>query len=873
MQGQTFRLELRPRIPSNIRRLEEIAGNLAYSWDREVRGVFWRLDRELWRDCGNNPKLFLRRVDQARLEQVAADRDFLEDYHSALSSFDSHLAAGHRPEIDKYLDADRDLVAYFCAEFGLHESFPIYSGGLGILAGDHCKAVADLGVPFVGVGLLYRQGYFIQQIDGQGNQQAIPHAVDFADLPISLCLNADGSELRVTVEIADRLVQLRVWVARISLSALYLLDSDVAENSAADRMITYQLYGGDNDTRIQQEIVLGIGGVRALRALGRQPSATPALASGPTVWHMNEGHAAFMILERIREQVQAGLDFDSALELVAASHVFTTHTPVPAGHDVFDHGKLRWYLGSLLPQLGVPEARVLQLGALEPSAERFNMTTFALRGSRFHNGVSKIHGGVASRMEQALWPQVAPEDNPIGYVTNGVHMHTFIARAWTQLFHDSFREWRSKLLDVDHWRCIDNIPYDAFVAVRHKLKHDLLLDVAERLRRQLRRNGVPEAIINHATQYIANPDSRSLVLGFARRFATYKRATLVLADEARLARLLNNPDYPAILIFAGKAHPKDLPGQALIKKLYETSMKPEFIGRLIMIEGYDMLLARNLVQGCDVWLNNPEYPMEASGTSGEKAGINGVVNVSVLDGWWDEGYVGGDLSQINGFAIKPVDPRYWGQLADDATARAHRDQEECRQLLDILEHQVAPLYYGPRKYGYAPEWVQISKNAMKTLIPRFNSARQVMDYVRQYYGPAARQTARFTAAGGSLAKDLAAWKRRVHAQWPGVSLQTAAPHPEALYHGETLPLRIHARLNGLTPADVVVECVVGREDSQGVFQPQKTETLTSTGTVGEAHLYALDLEPLPGLQSYRLRMRPHHDALSHPFEMGCVVWV
>ncbi len=863
MQGQTFRLELRPRIPEKLKRLVELADNLIYAWDREVRGVFWRLDRELWRDCGNNPKLFLRRVGQDKLEAAAEDRDFLEDYHFALSSFDSHIAAGDRPEVGKHLNFEKDLVAYFCAEFGLHESFPIYSGGLGILAGDHCKAVADLGVPFIGVGLLYRQGYFTQQIDGQGRQQAIANAVDFDDLPVSLCKGADGKELRVTVQIADREVQLRIWLARISDAALYLLDSDVAENSDADRKITYQLYGGDSDTRIQQEIVLGIGGVRALRALDKKP----------TVFHMNEGHAAFLILERIREQVAAGLDFDSALELVSAGHVFTTHTPVPAGHDVFNHDQMRWFLGRTLPLLGTDESRLLGMGSVEHGSDRFNMTTFALRGSRFHNGVSKIHGGVASRMEQALWPQVEPEDNPIGYVTNGVHMHTFIARAWTQLFHDSFREWRNKLLDVDYWQRIDTIPYDAYVAVRRKLKRDLLVDVSERLRRQLRRNGVPEAIISRATQHVSDPDSRALVLGFARRFATYKRATLILADEARLSRLLNDPERPAILIFAGKAHPKDQPGQELIKKLYETSLKPEFIGRLIMIEGYDMLLARNLVQGCDVWLNNPEYPLEASGTSGEKAGINGVVNVSVLDGWWDEGFVGGDTAHINGFAVKPVDPRYWSSLVDDATARARRDEEEGKQLLDILEHQVAPLYYGSHNRGYAAEWVQISKNSMKTLIPRFNSARQVMDYVRQFYGPAARQTALFTAPGSTLAKDLAQWKQKVRSHWSGVSLSAAGGIPETLFHGETLPLRVHAKLNGLSADDVVVECVVGRHDAEGHFVAAKVEPLAKTGQEGDALTYALDLQPLPGLQNYRVRMRPNHTALSHPFEMGCVVWV
>ena len=852
MTATTYTLELRPNIPAALHRIEEIAENLAYAWDREIRGVFWRLDRNLWNATGNNPKLFLRRVSQATLEAAAEDRDFLEDYNRALSSFDSYMAAGRRPEIEKHLDGSKDLVAYFCAEFGLHESFPIYSGGLGILAGDHCKAISDLGVPFVAVGLLYRQGYFTQTIDARGQQIATNNPVRFDELPVKLCLKPDGSELRVGVDIADRAVQCRIWEAKIGQVSLYLMDTDVPENGEADRGITHQLYGGDTDTRIQQEIVLGIGGTRALRALGRKP----------TVWHMNEGHAAFLILERIREEVAQGLDFDSALELTAAGHVFTTHTPVPAGHDVFNHGQMKWFLQRLLPQLGTDEARLLGLGSVH-GGDRFNMTTFALRGSRFHNGVSKIHGGVASEMEKDLWPQVEPSENPIGYVTNGVHMHTFIARAWTQLFHDSFREWRNKLLDVDYWQRIDSIPNERYTAIRRQLKRDLLVDINERLKRQLRRNGVPEAIISRATQHISDVNTKSLVLGFARRFATYKRATLILADEARLSRLLNNPDRPAILIFAGKAHPKDIPGQELIKKLYETSMKPGFIGRLIMVEGYDMLLARNLVQGCDVWLNNPEYPMEASGTSGEKAGINGVVNVSVLDGWWDEGYDGS-----NGFAVKPVDPRYWSSLVDDQQARAKRDEEEGRQLLDILEHQVAPLYYGPDNRGYAVEWLRISKNSMKTLIPRFNSARQVMDYVRQFYGPAAAQTHRLSASGKAQARELAGWKRKLRERWSGVSLQLQGGLPASLTQGETLPLRVLAQLNGLAPEDVRVECVMGRIGSGGEFEAQQTLALAPAGQQGGAWQFSLDLQPLPGLQQFRLRLRPQHAALSHAFELG-----
>nr|WP_240954270.1 alpha-glucan family phosphorylase [Solimonas marina] len=850
-------LETRPTLPPALARLDELAGNLAYAWDRDIRRVFWRLDHRLWLECENNPKLVLRRIPQAVLEQFAEDRDFLEDYYRALTSFDTYMSSGAGADVDAQLDPERDLVAYFCAEFGLHESLPIYSGGLGILAGDHCKAVSDLGVPFVAVGLLYRQGYFTQTIDAQGRQQANAHTVDFDELPITLCRGGDGAELRVGVEIGERDVQLRIWQARIGKATLYLLDSDVDGNDEADRAITYQLYGGDSDTRIQQETVLGVGGVRALRAVGRQP----------TVWHINEGHAAFQILERIRERVAGGLPFDVALEAVAAGTVFTTHTPVPAGHDIFHHAQMRWFLGRLLGQFGVDESVLLGLGVDHNGGDRFNMTTLALRGSRFHNGVSKIHGGVASRMESYLWPQVSATENPIRYVTNGVHLHTFIARAWTRLFHDSFRGWRMQLLSTDHWQCIDSIAYDRYVAVRRQLKRDLLTDIAARVRRQLRRNGVPETIVSKATRYVDDGNSKALVLGFARRFATYKRATLILKDEARLARLLNDPQRPAILIFAGKAHPKDQPGQELIRKLYETSMKPEFIGRLIMIEGYDMLLARNLVQGCDVWLNNPEYPMEASGTSGEKAGVNGVVNVSVLDGWWDEGYVADGHDGPNGYAIEPIDPRYWYSLLGDEVARQKRDEEEAKQLLGILEEQVIPTYYGDDNAGYAPEWIRISKNSMKTLIPRFNAARMVMDYVRGFYGPAARQTARFTADDCAVAKTYAAWKQKVRQCWNGVGLDVPQA-PKILPQGAALELSVGARLNGLSPDDVIVECLIGQMDGER-FITERTCPLQATG---DGTGFRASIDPLPGLQHLRVRIRPIHPAMSHPFELGAAVW-
>ena len=587
MNETRFKLEVRPQIPERLQGLETLANDLYYSWDRNVRGLFYSMDRKLWRECGHNPKVFLRRISQATLDKAAEDNLFIQEYSRILSSYESYLEKTSSPQICKHFEPGHDLIAYFCAEYGLHESFPIYSGGLGILAGDHCKAASDMGLPFVGIGLLYRQGYFTQTIDGNGHQHALYSSTDFDALPIKPALDVDGKELHVSVELPSRSVALKVWEACAGNIRLYLLDSDLPENNEADRAITFQLYGGDRTTRIQQEIVLGIGGMRAVRALGLKP----------TVYHINEGHAAFMLLERCRELVEDGLDFASALELVAAGTVFTTHTPVAAGHDIFTTDLMTEYFSNYVKHLGVNLDDFLRLGRTPENHGDFNMTTLALHGSRFHNGVSRIHGGVASQMEGYVWPQIPPEDNPISYVTNGVHVPTFLAREWVNLFDMRFHEWRNNLLNEDFWSCLDEIPDHRFWSLRQELKTQMLNAVTLRTCDRLQREGASEALMKRTTQFISQTESDILVFGFARRFATYKRATLIFSDPERLARLLNDPDRPAVMIFAGKAHPKDKPGQELIRTIHEYSQRPEFIGKIILLEGYDMHLARKLVTG------------------------------------------------------------------------------------------------------------------------------------------------------------------------------------------------------------------------------------------------------------------------------------
>ena len=852
MSGTRFTLEVQPRIPETLKRLEELANDLLYSWDRQVRRLFTRLDQEVWGTCGHNPKTFLKRVSQTRLDEAAHDRVFMEDFQRVLAAYDTYNEQGIHPLIQEYLDPETDLVAYFCAEFGFHESLPIYSGGLGILAGDHCKAASDLGIPFVAVGILYRQGYFIQTIDEHGNQLAHYTPTDFHQLPLTRVEDGKGQPLVIDVELPERTVSLHIWKAKAGHINLYLLDSDLKTNQEHDRIITHQLYGGDKNTRILQEIVLGIGGVRALRKLGIKP----------TVWHINEGHSAFQILERCREQVKQGTEFNTALEAVAAGTVFTTHTPVTAGHDIFDHGLITGYFKEYIKELGIDMQQFLALGASPGNAGSFNQTALALRGSRFHNGVSRIHGGVASEMEHYIWQQIPHEENPIGYVTNGVHLQTFLAREWSNLYDMRFgRAWRDELLNTDYWECVDEIPDHSYWSLRQSLKSDLYENVLQRALLQYRRNGCSEALMERLTKNLASSESDTLTVGFARRFATYKRATLLFSDPERLNRLLSNPDCPVVLIFAGKAHPSDSPGQDLIRKIHEFSMHPDFIGRIILLEGYDLAMARKLVTGVDVWLNTPEYPLEASGTSGQKAGMNGVLNLSVLDGWWAEGYNG-----ENGWAIAPHAPHF------DA---AYRNREEASELLELLENQVIPMYYDRKNMGYSADWVRLSKAAMKSCIPLYNAQRMVRDYIRNYYAPASRQCKAFAANGFKSAGVLADWKMKVNRSWPKVALRRVDDSADAITFGSNLMIKVAAKLGELTPDDVIVECLIGTQNEQTKFSVRQHVQFEAAGFTnkGEA-LFELDLvPPLSGLQFYKLRIYPFHRLLSHRFETGHMIWL
>ncbi|HHQ69173.1 MAG TPA: alpha-glucan family phosphorylase, partial [Halothiobacillaceae bacterium] len=711
----TFTLEVRPQIPPRLERLAELANNLYYSWSRPARCLFASIDYDCWQQSGHNPHLLLQRVSQRRLEELAEDRDFLAFYDDVLYGFDREQ---QQPPADMISQAmpDGACVAYFCAEFGFDQSLPIYSGGLGILAGDHCKAASNLGLNLVGIGLLYRQGYFQQRVDNEGRQIAEYQNLDFNHLPVSPVYRGD-SQLCFSIPIADRQVHVQAWQVLVGRIRVYLLDTDVPENSEDDRRITEQLYGGDQHIRIQQELVLGVGGVRLLSELNLAPQ----------VYHINEGHAAFAILERCARLNEAGVSFPQAIEQVASNTLFTTHTPVAAGHDIFGLDFIEKYLACYPQRMGCDMADLLALGQTPGREHGFNMTALALRGSRHHNGVSQLHGDVASNMLADFWPEISPAENPVTSVTNGVHAETFLSRNLVQLFDQLRRDWRNHLHEPEIGALIHDCSDQRLWSIRLAAKRNLIETIRRRITAQCQRNQGRITQLHRQLQQLNSPTDEILLIGFARRFATYKRANLLFSDPERLAAILEQAPGPVVFVFAGKAHPADQPGQALLKAVWDISQDPRFIGKVLFLEGYDIALARDLVAGCDIWLNNPEYPLEASGTSGQKAGINGGLNLSVSDGWWVEGFQHYSIEQekvANGWSIQPE---------TNVQARQESQRIEAQDLLTLLETQAIPLFYQRDQHNLPKAWLKMVRAAIATILPQFNAARMVRDYVHQHY--------------------------------------------------------------------------------------------------------------------------------------------
>lgn len=705
----------RVNMPKRIDRLNELSYNLWWTWHLPARYLFKELDPVLWETVKQNPVLFLHRIEPERLVKAVADPAFLGRYDEVMRTFDAML---HGQESESWLATNRpELVgkqlAYFSAEFGLHSALPIYSGGLGVLAGDHIKEASDMGIPVTAVSLLYRQGYLQQRIDGSGWQQDVPAILEPDSEPVQQVMNADGSPLYVEVDLHDveGALRLAVWQVKVGRVSLYLLDSDVEGNPEWTREISSRLYGGDTWHRLRQEIVLGIGGVRLLRKLGIDP----------TYWHANEGHAALSMVERLREYVESGVPVDEARKLVAKHTVFTTHTPVPAGHDIFSEEQIDKYFSNYWPELGMTREEFYALGA-HGDKPGFNFTALSMRLADFRNGVSEKHGEVSREMWYDIFPDASPEDAPIKHITNGVHLRTWIGKPMREVYSRYQPQYWKEQQEKEHvWDTILNIPDAEFWNAHMHSKQSLITAMDERARARYVQGDFD------AWQVLSSGSFQTpkvLTLGFARRFATYKRATLLFRDEARLQRILTNPEFPVQLIFAGKAHPADDGGKRLIQDIYMRARDPKFGGRIAFVEDYEMGIARNLVAGVDVWVNNPRYPLEASGTSGMKAAANGVPNFSILDGWWIEGYRD---SPRNGWGIDPA-----SDLEGD-----DQDEFEANAMYDILEHAIVPLYYKREYDGLPHDWIKVMKEAIRTVAPQFSARRMLIDYVEQLYMPAA----------------------------------------------------------------------------------------------------------------------------------------
>ncbi|WP_339095450.1 glycosyltransferase family 1 protein [Deinococcus sp. VB142] len=827
-----------PQLPAPLARLSELAYNLYWSWTPHAQALYQELSPELWERFQHNPVRLLLEVPQDRLDAAAKDADYLGRYAAVMADFDAYMQKKDTWAVSNA--AQMKPVAYFSMEYAYHESLPIYSGGLGVLAGDHCKSASDLNIPFTAVGMLFHQGYFRQLFDKDGWQNEAYDELDLTTLPIRPALNDSGDEVRVSVRIAGREIAVKVWTLQVGRIRVLLLDTKLPENSEDDQKLTARLYGGNQELRIQQYVLLGVAGIRALRALN-----VPA-----EVYHMNEGHAALMALERMREYVAGGLDFRTAAETAASSTLFTTHTPVAAGNDAFAYDLMDKYIGEWPGLLHAGRDELYGLARHDQNWDghmvpAFSMTVFALNMSRAANGVSELHGEVSRGMWNFLYPGAEENEVPIGHVTNGAHNLTFTSQKMRDLLSTVLpADWTERLEDEAMWQAVEQLSDAQLSDVQREMKREMIAFVRGRVREQLQRNGASAADLAATDKLL---DENTLTIGFARRFATYKRATLLLRDKKRLAAIVNNPERPVQFVFAGKAHPADNPGKAFIQEIYRTSQEPEFKGKIVILENYDMNVARHLVQGVDIWLNNPRRPLEASGTSGMKASFNGSPNFSVLDGWWREGYDG-----TNGWPI--------GEDREYADLNV-QDDADAFDLYQRLEHEIAPRYYGS---GEGKEsWAHTVRDAIETVSPHFSMQRQVIDYVRQYYIPLSVRGSKMQENGSTRAREIAAWKAWVRQQWPHTSISAQANLPATAQPGQKVTVTAQVNPAGIRPEEIRVEAVLKRGSEVQRFPL----------THGEGHTYSADI-PLDdsGLYSVGVRMLPLIEGLSNDLEAGLMKW-
>ena len=729
-------LTVKSRLPEQLKCLDELAHNLWWAWTYEARDLFKSLDESLYEEVGHNPVVLLERLSYERKEAIVKDKTIMKNVKDVYAKFRAYM--------DVKPDSSRPSVAYFCMEFGLSQVLKIYSGGLGMLAGDYLKEASDSNVDMCAVGFLYRYGYFTQSLSMDGQQIAKYDAQNFNSLPIERVLDENGNPVIVDVPYTNYQVHAYVWRANVGRISLYLLDTDNDLNSEFDRPITHSLYGGDWENRLKQEILLGIGGILALKKLGIQKD----------IYHCNEGHAALCNLQRLCDYVESGLTFNQAMELVRASSLYTVHTPVPAGHDYFDEALFGKYMGGYPAKLGISWEEFIGMGRENPDdhSERFCMSTFACNTCQEVNGVSKLHGWVSQKMFAPLWNGYFPEENHVGYVTNGVHFPTWAASEWRHIYDKYFdKNFMNDQSNEEIWHAINTVSDEEIWKTRMTLKQKLVDYIREKFTESwLRNQGDPARVVSLLQRI--NPNA--LMIGFCRRFATYKRAHLLFTDIERLAKIVNDPEHPVLFFFSGKAHPADGAGQGLIKKIYEISQRPEFLGKIIFLEDYDMQLARRLVSGVDIWMNTPTRPLEASGTSGEKAEMNGVVNLSVLDGWWVEGYREGA-----GWAL-PEKRTYENQ--------SYQDQLDAATIYGLLENDIIPLYYNHNKKGYSEDWIRVVKNSISTIAPHYTMKRQLDDYYDKFYNRQALRFKKLAENDSRLAKEIAQWKEAVAERWDAI---------------------------------------------------------------------------------------------------------
>jgi glycogen phosphorylase len=845
-----------PSLPKTIEGLSRVAHNLRWCWSHESVELFRRLDRDLWETTGHNPVLLLGTIEQSKLEEAAKDDAFVAHFRRVESSLDGYLAAEstwfHRTYDGK---GDLPLIAYFSAEFGLTECLSIFAGGLGILAGDHLKSSSDLGVPLVGVGLLYQQGYFRQYLSQSGWQQESYPTNDFYNLPINLMPTDGGAPMTVEVNLAGQPVFAQVWKAQVGRVPLYLLDTNIDRNPRpAERDLTDQLYGGDREMRIRQEILLGVGGYRVLRMLGLQP----------TVYHMNEGHSAFLALEHVRHLMESyNLTLAEAHELAAASLVFTTHTPVEAGHDYFNADLMGRYFGETGQKLGLSMQQFIDYGRTQRNPD-FCMTVLALRSAARANGVSKLHGEVSRKMWQSLWPGVPVDEIPIGHVTNGVHFKSWISSEMNHLYDRYLGPaWREEPANRDAWSRVQSIPSEELWRTHERRRERLVAWARRRVMAQRTFRAAPQSEVAAGAE-VLDPDA--LTIGFARRFATYKRATLILRDMDRLRRLLTDPARPMQLIFAGKAHPQDDAGKELIRKVTELSRDPFMGRRVVFLEDYDLAVARYLVQGVDVWLNTPLRPNEASGTSGMKAAANAVLNLSIPDGWWDEVWNNPAMSHLMGWSIGV------GEEYDD---RNRQDEVEANALYDLLEHDVIPTFYDRGADRIPRKWVDRMKACVDSLCPFVNTHRMVRDYVDGYYMKAHAQFRVLEDAHAQRAREVSAALERIRGAWQDVWVAKVEDGPSNTVPVST-SMRVSAQvhLGRLTPSDVAVELYIGRVDGDGnLVEGQAIAMQPGARNAGDDYSYSVETSlHRSGLHGFTVRVRPNHPDMPMKFVPELICW-